>query len=130
MRIALSPQLDDAALALHRAGDRLTVNGLVYDFGPLPEGAVLPRAAVGGDWLASDVTRRAGRLELGLILPCASDAPETVRFPAPIDPVPQGEVALPGQTPGPMAGDPAPGRMDWGQLILPAPPVAPPVHEG
>lgn len=125
MRIVLSPQLQDAVLALHRAGDRLTVNGMVYDFAPLPEGAVLPQAAVGGEWLASDVTRKAGRLKLGLILPCTSDAPETVRFPAPIDPVPEGEVALPGLPPGLMAGDPVPGSMDWDQLILPAPPPGP-----
>jgi hypothetical protein len=46
MQIKLSPVRCDDNLALHRAGDILTINDEAYDFSPLPEGAILPRASV------------------------------------------------------------------------------------
>ena len=64
MQITLTPMRRDDALTLHRAGDVLTINGVAYDFGPLPEGALLCRAAVGCDWLASDVGRVGGKSPL------------------------------------------------------------------
>ncbi|MFN7053162.1 MAG: hypothetical protein ACK4NH_13680 [Gemmobacter sp.] len=69
MLITFSPMRRDGTLTLHRAGDVLVINGTAYDFGPLPEGAILPRDAVNCDWLASDVTRIGGALHLTLILP-------------------------------------------------------------
>jgi hypothetical protein len=99
MIITLTPMRRDDALTLHRAGDMLTVNGTPYDFGPLPEGGLLPRDAVGCDWLASDVTRRGGVLHLTLILPHGPDAAPETLFPAPIPVTADGPVALPGQTP-------------------------------
>ncbi|SEO36380.1 hypothetical protein SAMN04488103_1293, partial [Gemmobacter aquatilis] len=60
MIITLTPMRRDVALSLHCAGDVLTINGTDYDFTPLAEGAVLPRAAVACPWLASDVERIGG----------------------------------------------------------------------
>ncbi|HEJ6449530.1 TPA: hypothetical protein SL854_006681, partial [Pseudomonas aeruginosa] len=73
MLIKLSPYapLPGAAerLSLSRAGDVLTVNGQVFDFTPLPEGGELPAEAIGSEWFAGPVLRRAGQLELILRFP-------------------------------------------------------------
>jgi len=98
MLITLTPMRRDDALILHRRGDVLTINGTDYDFTPLAEGAVLPREAVGCDWLASDVERRAGRLRLVLILPHGADAPPEARHPEPLDLDADGPVLLPAPT--------------------------------
>jgi len=105
MIITLSPTRSDAALTLHRAGDVLTLNGVAHDFGPLPEGAVLPRDAVDCPWLVSDVTRIAGRIRLTLLMPHGPipDPPPpgsaVVTHPAPLDLTANGPVTLPAWTP-------------------------------
>ncbi|SEN77197.1 hypothetical protein SAMN04488103_107183 [Gemmobacter aquatilis] len=105
MQITLTPMRCDEALSLHRAGDVLTINGTAYDFTPLAEGAVLPRAAVACPWLASDVKRNGGVIHLTLILPHgpipwpAPPEAEVVIHPAPIHVTEDGPVALPSYTP-------------------------------
>ncbi|ENF0686774.1 hypothetical protein ABPG11_006754, partial [Pseudomonas aeruginosa] len=83
MLIKLSPYapLPGAAerLSLSRAGDVLTVNGQVFDFTPLPEGGELPAEAIGSEWFAGPVLRRAGQLELILRFPLADDASAAAR---------------------------------------------------
>jgi hypothetical protein len=122
MRIDLSPVLEDTTLSLHRAGDVLAIDGASFDLGPLPEGATLPRAALDCPALAGDVTRKDGVLCLVLRLPHGSDAAQDLRFPAPLDPVPQGAVPLPGQPAGALP-DRA-GTIDWAQLRQPDPDAA------
>ena len=95
MQITLTPVRLDTALSLHRSGDVLVINGVTYDFGPLPEGAILPREAVGCAWLASDVERIGGAIHLTLILPHGANAPEATRHPAPISLTVNGPVTLP-----------------------------------
>lgn len=95
MNITFTPQLRAGALSLSAEGDVLTINGTAFDFGPLPEGGTLPRAAVDCDLLASDVTREDGRIMLTLILPHGSDAPEEARFPQPITVTKAGPIPLP-----------------------------------
>jgi hypothetical protein len=55
-------------------------------------------------------------------LPHGSDAAQDLRFPAPLDPVPQGAVPLPGQPAGALP-DRA-GTIDWAQLRQPDPDAA------
>ena len=95
MHITLIPVRLDTMLTLHRIGDVLTINGVSYDFGPLSEGAILPRAAVGCDWLASDVERIGGVIHLTLILPHGANASEATRHPAPLLLTANGAVTLP-----------------------------------
>tara|TARA_R110000868_G_scaffold376497_1_gene641500 strand:+ start:760 stop:1074 length:315 start_codon:yes stop_codon:yes gene_type:complete len=95
MQINLSPQARFDRLTVSKSGDVLTINGIAYDFGPLPDGGTLPREAVGCDWLASDVERISGEIHLTLLLPHGSDAPEATRFPAPVTVTEDGPVALP-----------------------------------
>ncbi|MDZ7908266.1 MAG: hypothetical protein U5N10_08650 [Gemmobacter sp.] len=112
MFITLTPMRRDDALTLQRAGDVLVINGTSYDFTPLPEGALLPRAAVDCDWLASDVTRTGGQIRLTLILPHgplpvpAPAAAAVITHPAPIHLTGDGPVALPHWAP---PADPAEG---------------------
>lgn len=106
MHITLIFQCRDDSLTLHRAGDVVTFNGTAYDFGPLQEGAVLPRTAVDCPWLASDITRIDGELHLTLILPHGPIPvpPPTealaVLFPQPIHVTSNGPIALPSWAPG------------------------------
>jgi hypothetical protein len=95
MIIHLSPQRSDAPLSVSRDGDVLTIGAEAFDFGPLPDGATLPREAVNCPWLASDVQRIDGELHLTLILPHGPNAPEAARFPASIVDPPDGPVFLP-----------------------------------
>jgi hypothetical protein len=105
MIITLSPIRSDAALTLIRQGDTLILNGVAYDFGPLPEGAVLPREAVNCDWLASEVTRIDGVIHLTLLLPHgpipwpAPPEARVVTHPEPIFVTADGPILLPSYSP-------------------------------
>jgi hypothetical protein len=95
MKLTFSPVRMDAMLTASVAGDVLTLNGAVLDFGPLPAGATLPRAAIPCDWIGGDVTRDDdGALTVPLILPHGSNAPPETLFPAPIE-AGDGDVELP-----------------------------------
>ena len=72
MQITLSPARRDTPLTLSRTGDALTINGEVFDFTPLPDGATLPREAIASDWFAGPVERVDGTLHLTLVPWCAA----------------------------------------------------------
>jgi len=95
MHLSFTPVRQDRALSVIRQGDSLTINGETFDFAPLQEGDVLPRAAVACDWLTSDVTRQDGEIRLTLILPHGAEAPQETRFPQPLSLTGDGPVPLP-----------------------------------
>src|SRR6056297_3952892 len=95
MKLILSPTRMDEALTMTRTGDVLTLNGEALDFGPLPEGATLPKEAIDSQWIAGDVTREDGVLTVPVILPHGANAPEATRFPEPITLTGDGPVSLP-----------------------------------
>lgn len=95
MQISFSPMRRDDRLTLVRQGTALIINGLCYDFGTLPDGATLPRAAVACDWLLSDVERIGGILHLTLILPHGADAPAAALDPKPLSVRIDGPIDLP-----------------------------------
>lgn len=95
MNITFSPIRADWPLTLERDGDAVVVNGERFDFAELPDGALLPRTAVAGDWLAGDVTRENGILHLSVLLPIGPDAAEAARFPEPLQSPADGPIALP-----------------------------------
>jgi hypothetical protein len=95
MDITLHPMRSDTSLTLEKTGDVLTVNGEVFDFTNIPDGATLPRDAVAADWLAADVQRVNGTLELAIIFPHGAKAPHEALFPAPIIAPPDGPISLP-----------------------------------
>ena len=95
MKINLSPQVRPDALEVFKAGDKLTINGEVFDFTPLAEGGILPAAAVDCEFIIGDVQREGGELQLTLLLPIAWDAPQSCTFPEPILNPADGRVPLP-----------------------------------
>lgn len=100
-KITLSPVGGDAPITLEKQGDTLIVNGEAFDFSFLADGDTLPRDAVSGGWLGSDVTRTSGDLNLTVVMPHGPLAPEATRFPAPITVTQDGLIDLPpwGETP-------------------------------
>ncbi|HHJ1707488.1 TPA: hypothetical protein ACQGU1_006347, partial [Pseudomonas aeruginosa] len=82
-------------LSLSRTGDVLTVNGQPFDFTPLPEGGELPAEAIGSEWFAGSVVRRAGRIQLTLRFPLAAESSAAARFPEPLLIDTDGPVELP-----------------------------------
>jgi len=95
MRISLFPYLCDFTLAATRAGDVLTLNGVEYDFSPLPEGATLPAEAIDSEWIVGPVSRIDGDLHLTLRLPHGPNPSRAVAFPEPIHVTEDGPIALP-----------------------------------
>lgn len=95
MQINFTPMRREEALDISRSGDMLTVNGETFDLSVIPDGATLPREAVGCDWLASDIERVDNVLHLSLILPHGANAPQDTLFPQPITLTADGPVALP-----------------------------------
>ena len=95
MKLTFTPMRRDDRLELHRTGDMLTINGEAFDFGPLPEGATLPREAIDSAWFAGPVERIGGVLHVSLILPHGPHAPEATRFPAPLEIEGDGSVPVP-----------------------------------
>lgn len=95
MIIYLSPVRMDEELMVDREGDLLYVNGEVFDFGPLLEGATLPAEAISSKWFSGQVDRIGGELHLTLILPHGADAPEETRFPQPVVLTDDGTLELP-----------------------------------
>ncbi|MFG0506032.1 hypothetical protein ACF8GD_25990 [Pseudomonas putida] len=95
MIINFSPVRMDEALVVYRDEDRLDLNGVVYDFGPLTEKASIPQAAISSKWFAGEVERIDGELVLTLVLPHGASAPEETRFPRPIRVNENGPITLP-----------------------------------
>lgn len=95
MKLIFSPQRRDDALTISKSGDALTINGTVYDFSPLPDGATLPREAIDCEWICGDVERVNGELVIPILLPHGPDASEAARFPEPMTLTTDGEVVLP-----------------------------------
>lgn len=95
MHITLSPVRLDETLAATMAGDVLTLNGVEFDFGPLPEGATLPAEAIASDWIVGPVSRIDGELHLALRLPHGPSPSHAVAFPELIHVTVDGPVPLP-----------------------------------
>jgi hypothetical protein len=118
MRLQLSPVFFlGQALTVYKQGDSLTINGLTLDFTQLPEGATLPAAATGTEWIVSPVERIGGDLVLTLLLPIPDEADQAARYPADIVTPADGLVVLP----IPDAEQPAPAQgyaaIDWSQVV-------------
>jgi len=122
MVINLSPVRMDDSLIIEKAGDAIRLNGVLFDFSALPDGASLPAEAIGSNWICNPVERVDGSLVVTLLMPHGPEAGERSRFPvAIVNPV-DGRVPLPTDS-DPQPDDPATilpstdGVINWGQLI-------------
>ena len=95
MKISLSPQRRDDTLTVVKTGDRLRINGDLFNFNPVSEGATIKASDIPCDWICGDVTRINGEIELTLILPHGANPSEAVAFPVALENVQDGVVALP-----------------------------------
>lgn len=101
MHITLHPIRQDRRPEIVRKGDALVIDGEVFDFAPLPEGAELPRAAIDSPCFVGPVRREAGRICLGLLLAHGAGAPGATLFPAALELTGDGPLPLPPFAAGP-----------------------------
>jgi len=95
MHIAFSPQQRTSRLSLHKTGDALTINGEVFDFSVVPDGATLPEKAISSDWFVGPVERIGGELHISVVLPHGPTPSQSVAFPHPITVNEDGPIAVP-----------------------------------
>lgn len=100
MRIFFTPQRRDDTLTLEKSnGDRLRINGELFNFDTLPDGGSIPAGQVPCGWVAGPVDRVNGELHLTLILPHGPNPSEAVAFPQPINVSFDGVIAVPHDEP-------------------------------
>jgi len=95
MIIHLIPVFSKQLLTVKKSGDTLTVNDQVLDFSPVPDGATLPKEAIGCEHIVDDVHRIDGVLLIKILFPHSVDASEAARFPEPIIDPADGILELP-----------------------------------
>ena len=97
MRISLSPQRREGALALARSGDVLFVNGELLDLSAIPDGATLAAEAISSDWITGDVHRIDGTLHVTILLPVGANPSQALAFPEDLVDFVDGPINLPTQ---------------------------------
>jgi len=96
MRISFNPQRRDERLTLEKSsGDRLRVNGELFNFGTLMEGDTIPEGAIPCEYICGPVRRINGEICLTLYLPHGANPSHSVAFPEPIIVVADGPIFLP-----------------------------------
>lgn len=99
MIIHFSPQRRDDTLTLEKTGDRLRINGELFNFSPLGEGDTIQAGPVTSsipcEWIVGPVERINGEIHLTLILPHGSKPSNAVAFPEPMHVVEDGPIAVP-----------------------------------
>lgn len=93
MQISFSPQRRDDALIASKVGDILTINGDLFDFSSLPDGATIP--GVPCEFITGPVDRIDGEIHLTLILPHGRNPSQAIAFPDPITVTEDGPIAIP-----------------------------------
>lgn len=92
MKITLSPfrPLHDADFSASKVGDVFTINGVVLDFGPLPDGGMIDVDAIDCEFIGGAVRRVGGELELTLRIPLPASPTPAQAFPQPLIDPPDG----------------------------------------
>jgi hypothetical protein len=95
MIIHLSPQRRDDTLTVVKAGNKLTINGELFDFTSMSTGDTVPVSAISSTWFAGDVTKVGNELEVTLVLPVGPKPTPAQAFPETLTSVPDGPVVFP-----------------------------------
>lgn len=96
MHISFSPQRRDDRLELEKSqGDRLRINGELFNFNPLPDGGTIPAGTIPCEWIIGPVERINGDLHVTLVLPHGPNPIQAVAFPQPITVTADGPIAVP-----------------------------------
>ncbi|PWJ78339.1 hypothetical protein C7441_1164 [Pseudaminobacter salicylatoxidans] len=83
------------SLTVSKVGDVLTINGEVFDFTDLPDGATIPKGMVPCEFIVGPVERIADVLQLTLLLPHGPNPSPAVAFPSDLIDPPDGPLAIP-----------------------------------
>lgn len=73
----------------------ICVDGVDFDFTPMPDNSILPASAVNSEWFTGSIKKPDGVLHVEIILPHGVNAPVERRFPEPITYEGDGVVELP-----------------------------------
>lgn len=96
MRISFVPQRRSDVLSLEKSqGDRLRINGELFNFNPLNDGDVIPAGVVPCEWIVGPIERVDGEIRLTLILPHGPNPSQAVAFPEPITVTEDGPIDVP-----------------------------------
>ncbi|MDE0922367.1 hypothetical protein [Aurantimonas coralicida] len=97
MRITPSPmRRDDPVPTLEKtSGNRLRINGDLFNFDPLKDGDTIPSDEVPCEWIVGPVERIDGEVRVTVILPHGANPSQAVAFPEPIIVTEDGPIALP-----------------------------------
>ncbi|HEV7344141.1 MAG TPA: hypothetical protein VGN60_00720 [Devosia sp.] len=96
MKVNFSPVRMDGTLMLEKsAGDRLRINGELFNFNPLEEGDTIPNGVIPCEWILGPVERIEGEVCLTLILPHGPNPSQAVAFPEPITMTEDGPIPVP-----------------------------------
>lgn len=100
MRISFSPQRRDDSLTLEKtSGDRLRINGELFNFNTLNDGDVIPAGTIPCDWITGTVEKVAGEVRLTVILPHGPNPSQAVAFPEAITVLEDGPIEMPHDEP-------------------------------
>ncbi|MCQ2994004.1 hypothetical protein NLO95_07725 [Pseudomonas syringae] len=101
MNIILSPVRLPDTLEVFKEGNKLTVNGEVFDFSPMQEGSTLPSSAINSRWFEQAVDMVDGEITLTMFLPNPPNYSPEQAFPVPLLSVPDGLIEFPKPLPAP-----------------------------
>ena len=94
-KLILSPQFSDIQLRLEKIGDSLKINDMSYDFSSLNDGDEIPSDAITDENIVGDIGKKDGVVAITIRMPYSDvDAPESVRFPQPINLIEDGEIVF------------------------------------
>jgi hypothetical protein len=116
MDIKLTPMRMDERLFLHRSGDTVILNDVVYDFSSLEEGDQLDDRALGSIWFVGPIGRENGELYMCIRLPNPVDYTQEQAFPKPLYDVQDGPVKLPGWATRELGKEPETAIINWAYL--------------
>ncbi len=95
MKISLSPQRRDDGLVVVKDGDKLRINGDLFSFVSLPDGATVPAGEIPCNWIVGPVERIDGEIHLTLVLPHGPNPSPAVAYPVALGDPPDGALAIP-----------------------------------
>lgn len=99
MKISVIPQRNipgsSRSISVAINGDSIEINGVSYDFSPLPDGATLTDGATGCEFIIGPVERVEGRLMLTLLQPITEAASPAAHEISTIINPPDGPLELP-----------------------------------
>lgn len=85
--IKRSPQQNETLdhLSVSKQGEVYLINGITLDFSQLMDGDYLPHGSIDCEYIASDVERVGGELNMTLLSPYTGSGTQQERFPDPVD---------------------------------------------